>query len=297
MRNRPRGTKQLVRREVVRVVSPRTLIDAGDLETKEPAFLMALAWSDSAHGAALVDLTTGEFTAAEYPGADGCQSIADEIAVLRPREVIVSADVDLDERFPEVERAQLRVTKVDAWAFGLDHAGKVLREQLRAASLDGFGLEGHPVATIAAGALVQYLRDTQKVDLEHVRSIAYRSRADHVLIDPATFTHLEVFEGAEGGPAASLLAEIDRSITPMGGRRLASLAPAPVQRARAGARPAGRGRGARLSDHRARQAPGHAQGRARSRTLGGTGSRWAVRVRATSWGSGNRSRRCPARAP
>ena len=215
-----KGTKQLVRREVVRVVSPGTLIDAGDLETKEPAFLMALAWSDSAHGAALVDLTTGEFTAAEYPGADGRQAIADEIAVLRPREVIVSTDVDLDERFPEVERAQLRVTKVDAWAFGLDHAAKVLREQLRAASLDGFGLEGHPVATIAAGALVQYLRDTQKVDLEHVRSIAYRSRADHVLIDPATFTHLEVFEGAEGGPAASLLAEIDRSITPMGGRRL-----------------------------------------------------------------------------
>ena len=215
-----KGTKKLVRREVVRVVSPGTLTDADDLDAKEPAFLMSLAWTDSAYGAALVDLSTGEFTAAEYSGADGRQAIADEIAVLSPREVIVSADIDVGERFPEVEGSQRPVTRVDTWAFGLDHAQKVLREQLRAASLDGFGMDGHPVATRAAGALMQYLQDTQKVDLEHVRSIAYRSRADHVLIDPATFTHLEIFEGADGGPAASLLAEIDETITPMGGRML-----------------------------------------------------------------------------
>ena len=215
-----KGTKKLVRREVVRVVSPGTLTDAGALDAKEPTFLMALAWSDLVHGAALVDLSTGEFTATEHSGTDGRQAIADEIAVLRPREVIVSADCDLGERFPEVVGSQLPVTKIDTWAFGLDHAHKVLREQLHAASLDGFGMEGHPVATMAAGALVQYLQDTQKVDLEHVRSIAYRSRADHVLIDPATVMHLEILEGAAGGPAASLLAEIDRTITPMGGRLL-----------------------------------------------------------------------------
>ena len=215
-----RGTKKLVRREVVRVVSPGTLTDAADLDAKEPAFLMALAWNDMRHGAALVDLSTGEFTAAEYAGTDGRQAIADEIAVLRPREVIVSVDIDVGDRLPEVEGTQLRITKIDGWAFGLDHARRVLREQLHAASLDGFGMEGHPVATMAAGALLHYLQDTQKVDLEHVRSIVYRSRADHVLIDPATFKHLEVFEGADGGPTASLLAEIDRTVTPMGGRQL-----------------------------------------------------------------------------
>ena len=214
------GTKKLVRREVVRVVSPGTLTDAADLDAKEPAFLMALAWNDRGHGAALVDLSTGEFTAAEYAGPDGRQAIADEVAVLRPREVIVSVDVDLSEGLPEVEGSQLRVTKVDSWAFGLDHARKLLDEQLHAASLDGFGMEGHPVATMAAGALLHYLQDTQKVDLEHVRSIVYRSQAEHVLLDPATFTHLEVFQGADGGPTASLLAEIDRTVTPMGGRQL-----------------------------------------------------------------------------
>ena len=215
-----KATKKLVRREVVRVVSPGTLTDAADLDAKEPAFLMAFTSNDFSHGAALVDLSTGEFTAAEYFGVDGRQAIADEIMVLRPREVIVSVDLDLSEQLPEIEEVQLRVTKVDGWTFGLDHARKVLHEQLHAVSLDGFGMEGHPIATMAAGALLHYLQDTQKVNLEHVRSITYRSRADHVLIDPATFTHLEIFEGANGDATASLLAEIDRTMTPMGGRQL-----------------------------------------------------------------------------
>ena len=215
-----KGTKNPVKREVVRVVSPGTLTDGDSLDAKEPAFLMALASSASAHGVALVDLSTGEFTAAEYDGIDGRQAIADEIAVLRPREVILSSDVELSDQLPELAGYQPRVTKVEPWAFGLDHASRMLCEQLRAVSLEGFGMGGHLAATMAAGALIQYLRDTQKVDLEHVRSLAYRSWADHVLIDPATFAHLEILQGAEGGRTGSLLAEIDCTVTPMGGRLL-----------------------------------------------------------------------------
>jgi DNA mismatch repair protein MutS len=215
-----KGTKGLVHREVVRVVTPGTLTDAADLDAKQPAFLMALAWNEKGYGAALVDLSTGEFTAAEYAGPGSGQVIADEVEVLRPREVIVSVDVDLSAGLPEVNGAQLRITKVDGWAFGLDHAKKLLHEQLHAASLDGFGMEGHPVATMAAGALLHYLQDTQKVNLEHVRTIVYRSRAEHVFLDPATFSHLEVFESADGGSTTALLTEIDRTVTPMGARQL-----------------------------------------------------------------------------
>ena len=215
-----KGTKTPVRREVVRVVSPGTLTDAEYLEAKEPAFLMAFAWGETAHGLALVDLSTGEFTAAEYDAADGGQAIADELAVLLPREVIVSSDIEPTERLPGVSLAACVVTKIDPWAFGLDHARHVLHEQLRVATLEGFGMSGHPVATMAAGALIQYLSDTQRVDLEHVRSISYRSRADHVLIDPSTVTHLEILRGADGDRTGSLLEEIDRTITPMGGRTL-----------------------------------------------------------------------------
>jgi DNA mismatch repair protein MutS len=83
-------------------------------------------------------------------------------------------------------------------------------DQLRAGGLEGFGLDGHPAATAAAGALVHHLRETQKVDLAHVRSIAYRQRADALLIDPTTLKHLEIIEGSKGGRAGSLLDELDR---------------------------------------------------------------------------------------
>ena len=215
-----RTAKKLLRREVVRVVSPGTLTDASYLEANEPAFLMALAWGDGAAGVALVDLSTGEFTTTEFAGADARQSVADEIAILQPREIIVPNDVAPADRLPEMPGPELPITPVDAWAFGLDHATRTLCDQLRVTSLDGFGLSGYPVATMAAGGLIQYLQDTQKVDLEHVRSVAYRSRADHVLIDPATFKHLEIFEGADGDRSGSLLRELDRTVTPMGGRLL-----------------------------------------------------------------------------
>ena len=224
----PKKTKKLVKREVVRVVSPGTLTDADYLEAREPTLLMALTsneaetGADVTYGVALIDLSTGEFTTAEFVGADGRQAMVDELSILRPREVITPVGDDLIRNWGELSHSELHVTGVDPWTFGLDHAGRLLRAQLRAASLDGFGLGDHPVATMAAGALVQYLKDTQKVDLEHIRTVTHRSRADHVLIDPATFAHLEVLEGAEGGRAGSLIAEIDQTVTPMGGRLLRS---------------------------------------------------------------------------
>ena len=223
-----RKTKAPLRREVVRVVSPGTLTDAGYLDAREPAFLLALApdgggrnqADDAVWGAALVDLSTGEFNAAEYAGSGGRQAIVDEVSVLRPREVIVAGDLPLLDRFPELATFDLSVTTLDAWMFGLEHARETLCDQLRTASLDGSELAGHPAATAAAGALVQYLRDTQKVDLAHVRRIDFRSRADHVLIDATTLRHLEIIAAADGGSDGSLLAEIDRTATPMGGRLL-----------------------------------------------------------------------------
>jgi DNA mismatch repair protein MutS len=218
----PRKAKGVVRREVVRVVSPGTLTDAAYLEAREPAFLLALA---PAHpgpgfGAALLDVSTGEFTAAEYAGGDGRQALSDELAVLRPREVVAPVGFDAVAALLQQARLDARVTSIDAWMFELESARRTLAAQMRAHSLHGFGLDDHPAAVCAAGALVQYLKDTQKADLAHVRSIAFRSDADCLLIDPTTLKNLEVVEGAEGGRGGSLLHEIDRTITPMGGRLL-----------------------------------------------------------------------------
>ena len=234
----PRKAKGLVKREVVRVVSPGTLTDSGSLDAREPAFLMAVApGSDRALGVALLDLSTGEFTAAEYAGPDGMQALADELAVLKPREIIVArADGDAPRQTLDtpsssnggatvaapsaVTASGLPMTPVDAWTFDVESARRALLDQLKVGGLEGFGLDGHPAAVSAAGALVQYLRTTQKADLAHVRSLTYRQRADALLIDPTTLRHLEVIDGSEGGRDGSLLAELDRTVTSVGSRLL-----------------------------------------------------------------------------
>ena len=215
----PRKAKGLVKREVVRVVSPGTLTDASYLDAREPAYLMAIASAGDRYGVGLIDLSTGEFTAAEYRNGDGLQALADEIAVLRPREVVVPSK-DVVDRLPEVARLQMPVTMADAWTFEPEAARRTLLDQLRVHSLDGFGLEGRTAAIQAAGGLTAYLRDTQKADLAHVRAIAYRTAADGLIIDPITLKHLEVIVGSEGGLKGSLLEEIDRTVTSMGGRLL-----------------------------------------------------------------------------
>jgi DNA mismatch repair protein MutS len=218
----PRKAKGLVKREVVRVISPGTLTDANYLDAREPAFLMSVAPGARTIGVALLDLSTGEFSAAEYSGDEGLQALADELAVLRPREIISprSDNGVTSGAARAIALSGLPATPVDEWTFELESATRTLLDQLRAGALDGFGLENRPAAVAAAGALVHYLRGTQKADLAHVRSIAYRQRADALLIDPTTLKHLEVLEGSEGGRDASLLDELDRTVTSVGSRLL-----------------------------------------------------------------------------
>jgi len=228
----PRKAKGLVKREVVRVVSPGTLTDASYLDAREPAFLMATAPHGQTIGAALLDLSTGEFTTAEYAGADGLQALVDELSVLKPRELVVPREWPettasgkpgalLRESFlPTLEATGIAVTPIDGWAFDFEGARRILLDQLRAGGLEGFGLDGRPAAVSSAGALIHYLRSTQKVDLAHVRAITFRVRAETLLIDPTTLKHLEILEGSDGERSGSLLDELDRTVTSIGSRLL-----------------------------------------------------------------------------
>jgi DNA mismatch repair protein MutS len=216
----PRKAKGLVKREVVRVVSPGTLTEPSYLDAREPAFLMAIAPAGETLGVALVDVSTGEFSTSEYRGADGRQALLDEISVLRPREVVVPAESGVVDRIPGLAQLQVPVTNADAWTFDAETARGALLDQLKTHGLEGFGLEGRTAAVQAAGGLVAYLRDTQKADLAHVRAITYRTSADCLIIDPITLKHLEIVTGSEGGAQGSLLQEIDRTMTSMGGRLL-----------------------------------------------------------------------------
>src|SRR6185436_5311234 len=204
--------------EVVRVVSPGTLTDAGYLDAREPAFLMSIVPAPPGYGAALLDLSTGEFTTTEYMGSDARQALADELTVLRPREILAPSGVDDLAALVNELRLEVRVTVAEDWTFELEAARAALLSQMQAQSLRGFGLEDRRAATCAAGAVVHYLRETQKADLAHVRDLTFRTGADAMIIDPTTLRNLEVIEAADGGRSGSLLQEIDRTLTAMGGR-------------------------------------------------------------------------------
>jgi DNA mismatch repair protein MutS len=215
----PRKAKGLVKREVTRVVSPGTFADAGYLDAREPAFLVAIVETgNQTWGLACLDVSTGDFSAAEFTGADRDAALAAEMSLLRPRELLRAEGVDVTrivEHLPDI-----RLTDVDAWTFESVRAQEVLCQQLRTASLIGHGLERAPAAVSAAGAVLSYLATTQRVELSHVRDITLRVASDAVLIDPTTLRHLNVIEGVEGGRKGSLLDEVDRTVTPMGGRLL-----------------------------------------------------------------------------
>jgi DNA mismatch repair protein MutS len=219
----PRKAKGIVKREIVRVVSPGTLTDSQHLDERAPAFLLSLyLGSDPSVGVALLDLTTGEFACAEYAGKAGLQALADEVMVLRPREIVAAIDVDLSRVLLDGAAERLPVTRVEPWTFEHESARRTLLDQFRTTGLEGFGLDGHSAAVCAAGALLHYLRDTQKVDLAHIRSVAYKTSSDCLLIDAVTLKHLEVVESMEGGRDGTLLDEIDRTVTAMAGRLLRS---------------------------------------------------------------------------
>jgi DNA mismatch repair protein MutS len=213
-----RHAKGVVKREVTRVVSPGTLTDAAYLDARDSAYLASVCGPGGgkagAWGLAFLDLSTGQFAAAEFPGAEVPAALAAELAVLAPKEILTPEGLDTPGSWPG------RVTRVDAWAYEPLRARETLCTQLRVASLAGFGLEAAPAAMAAAGALVSHLRDTQRSELTHIRDLTLRVAADALLIDPVTLRHLNVVEGAEGGRAGSLLDEIDRTVTAMGGRLL-----------------------------------------------------------------------------
>ncbi len=227
----PKTAKGLVRREVVRVVSPGTFTDASYLDDREPSFLMGLVAQPAVataragggsdvdrYGMALLDVSTGEFTAVGYCGDTGRQALADDIAVLRPREVVMASESELRALLPDSPPPV--VTVVDPWVFDVERTREALTTQLDTTGLEGFGMSDQPAATAAAGALVHYLRETQKTQLAHVRSIAFRETTDAMVIDPSTLKHLEVVVSIDGTRAGSLLSVIDLTVTVMGSRLL-----------------------------------------------------------------------------
>ncbi|HEX6852913.1 MAG TPA: DNA mismatch repair protein MutS [Candidatus Polarisedimenticolaceae bacterium] len=216
----PRKAKGLVRREVIRVVTPGTLTDPGELDEKEPAWIASVAEVGGVVGAAFADLSTGSFLAWQSSdGPDAREALVERLQAFSPREIVVAEELPARERLAELGRAAL--TPVDGYAFLPDPAGELLRRHFGVASLDGFGLRDAPVAVAAAGGLLAYLRDTQKHGLEHLDGIALHEPRAALALDRATRRNLEIERSLrDGARAGSLIHAVDRTRTAAGARLL-----------------------------------------------------------------------------
>ena len=208
----PAASKGLVERKVVRIVTPGTVTDEALLEDRRDTLLLAVARGRQGFGLAWVDLAAGRFLAGEVAGEDALEA---ELARLDPAEVLV-ADED---GWPAcVQRTGLR--RRPPWLFDADAGRRQLLQFFAVHDLSGFGLEGLPLATAAAGALLGYVEETQKQRLPHLTSIAVEASDGAIAMNAATRRHLELDTRVDGDVRNTLLGVLDSTVTPMGGRLL-----------------------------------------------------------------------------
>ncbi len=234
----PGPGKKLVRREVVRVITPGTATELHVLEPKENNFLAAIARHPEGPliGLAYVDISTGEFRATEFSGSAAEEKLRDEIQLLRPREVLASRPATLfsSPPSPDLDGTSAMDTRLEEWIFRPDYGERLLNEQFGTVGLEGFGLADHPQAVCAAGALVHYLRETSGKGAEetgaalgHLDRVRYYEQQDALVLDSVSVRNLELVaplfaEDAGRGPATTLLACLDETSTGMGARLLRS---------------------------------------------------------------------------
>ncbi len=209
----PATSKGPVERKVTRVVTPGTLTDEALLSANRDNVVAAVFASGNSIGIAWLDLSAGRFRLTEIPDGEG---LAGEIERLRPAEIIFDEDQPFESAFSE----NIRVTRRPPWHFELDSARRLLCAQFGTRDLSGFGCEAFPSGVAAAGALLQYVTDTQKAALPHLQSIKVELREDSVVMDGPTRRNLELEESLSGHDQHTLAGVMDRCQTAMGSRLL-----------------------------------------------------------------------------
>ena len=209
----PATSKGPVERKVTRIVTPGTLTDEALLSAERDNVVAAVFAGDGTYGIAWLDLSAGRFRLTEAPHLEAVQ---DEVQRLRPAELIVDEDNALEGAFGE----NIRVTRRPPWHFEHDSATRLLCGQFGTRDLAGFGCDRHPHGVAAAGALLQYVTDTQKAALPHLQSIGVELRDDAVIMDGPTRRNLELEESLSGHDQHTLAGVMDHCRTAMGSRLL-----------------------------------------------------------------------------
>ena len=209
----PAKSKGPVERKVVRIVTPGTLTDEALLEERQDNLLTAVCEGDRGYGLAWLELSSGRFSVLEVPTLDSLRS---ELERLQPSEILFADD----SRLPDTLDIKGGIARRPVWHLDPDSAQRLLCGQFGTRDLTGFGCAELPLAVGAAGALLQYVQDTQRNSLPHIRGLSTERRDDSVVLDAATRRNLEITQTLSGRPEHTLAGVMDRTSTAMGSRLL-----------------------------------------------------------------------------
>jgi DNA mismatch repair protein MutS len=213
----PKHAKGLVKREVVRVITPGTILDDNILDPKCDQFIASLYFGKNEIGLSVLDVSTGVFKVTQIDG--DISILANELQKLDPREIIIPDSLK-DEPRPWLPPGEVFVHTWEDMSFSFSEAYRNLVEHFKTQSLEGFGCENMKAAISSAGALIHYLRETQKSPMEHITALTPFPIHNYMALDQCTLISLELVQSSEGSRKNSLLDLLDLSLTPMGARRI-----------------------------------------------------------------------------
>ena len=215
----PKFAKGLVKREVVRIITPGTVLDDNMLDPKSEQLIVSLFISKEEIGLAALDVSTGNFKVTQFKREMTGSPLADELQKLDPKEILIPETLMAQPK-PWLPSENVFLHSWEDWTYSHSEALRNLLNHFKTQSLEGFGCETMNQAISAAGALIHYLHETQKSALEHINSITPFFVHDYMALDQTTVTSLELIQSSEGTRKNSLLSLLDESCTPMGARRI-----------------------------------------------------------------------------
>ncbi len=217
----PKLAKGLVDREVVRIITPGTVLESTVLDSGANSFLMSIAASGDAYGLSFVDISTGEFSVTQIDGADAESKVLAEFAQRSPKEILHQQGFANKHLMEEFRRAGVSLTALEDIAFIKEASESLLKRHFRLQTVEGLGIGNKPLAVSSAGAVLRYLETTQKRDLNFLSRPRFFSLSNKLVLDQTTLRNLEILRNVrDGGPEGTLLSTLDRTQTPMGARLL-----------------------------------------------------------------------------
>ncbi|GAB6100747.1 DNA mismatch repair protein MutS [Halanaerocella petrolearia] len=212
----------LVKREVVRVITPGTIVNNDLLNDKDNNYLAAIVKNKTGYGFSVVDVSTGEFVTTQLDGPTKTEKVIDELSRINPSEILLDKQVQESEQIIGFIDQQLTSSLTDIEeGFDRDRAYQLLTVQFDVVNLEGFGCEDLPLAIQAAGAVLNFLLETQKRSLGHINQVSTYSTTDYMVLDANTRRNLELTKTMrDKSKYGSLLGVLDQTVTAMGGRML-----------------------------------------------------------------------------